>query len=201
MQMIALSMSMVIVCCNCGAEYVFVIRLLLSDTSTHHWTSSHDQYKLFHSPFIIRPDTLPPSLCLDCDSCERSALATRHKSDKLICKRQNIKSPLLLREHHLVPSPLRVMRPSNMRPDSLWSRDTLVRGQSSSSHISCGEADCHQLQGEDLIVYQRWMLTLVGLGSSGARGQHWLCPSTVAAPSRQPPSVSLVPSVRASAGS
>lgn len=81
----------------------------------------------------------------------------------------------------------------------MWSRDTLVRGQSSSSHISCGENDCHQLQGEDLIVYQRWMLTLVRLGSSGARGQHWLCPSTVAAPSRQPPSVSLVPSVGASA--
>ena len=94
MQMIALSFDMVIVGCNCGADYVFVIRLLLSDTSTHHWTSSHDQYKLFHSPFISRPDTLPlpPS----------TVIVVRGEqwlpdTSKLICKRQNIKSPLLVR--------------------------------------------------------------------------------------------------------
>ena len=58
-----------------------------------------------------------------------------------------------------------------MTPGSISSRDTLVRGQSGSSHISCGENDCHQLQGEDLIVYQRWMLTLRA-GQLWARGQH-----------------------------
>ena len=80
--MIALSIDMVIVGCNCGAEYVFVIWLLLSDTSTHHWTSSHDQYKLFHSPFISRPDPLR----------SYPSLGGRHKSDEFICN--SVKCPV-----------------------------------------------------------------------------------------------------------